>query len=51
MYIARRENVLHDRMVLYAREFSRVLKRPLSRAHPATCTTIVQYELPVLARN
>lgn len=49
MNIARRKNMLHDGMVLHAREFSRVLKDPLRRARPAARATIVQYELSVFA--
>jgi hypothetical protein len=49
MRIARRKNVFHDGVMLHARKFSRVLERPLSRAHSATCPTIMQHELPVFA--
>lgn len=49
MHVARRKQMLHDRMMLHARECSRMLKRPLRRAHSAASTTIVQYELPVFA--
>jgi hypothetical protein len=41
MHIARRKNMFHNRMMLRARECSRVLERPLRRAHSAASATIV----------
>ena len=54
MHIARRKHVLHDGMVLHAREFRRVLERPLRGTHLAPRATIVQHELsvfPIWFRN